>query len=181
MGTLPPLDQLAPGLRQRNHSSKEPLTRPDQTTSIPLPLPLPSSTTQQDDPAVSYGKTPSGQIFAIPKTTSFLHSLLNPFSPKSNIDLLTLFTLTTQILLFLVMGKDKARWVFGMSFAVWRVAYNVGLGWVLTRQSKERWIVKKAKEYGLFNEEKRGGEGTTWAEKELEMKMGKGYDTKVMS
>ena len=68
-----------------------------------------------------------------------------------------------------------------MSFAVWRVAYNVGLGWVLTRQSKERWIVNKAKEYGLFNEEKRGVEGTTWAEKELEMKMGKGYDTKVMS
>lgn len=194
MGTLIDPDLSTTTLRQRHTSSNESPTpsehqqRDTFTTSTTHNHDIQDNHDNDKDKDkgkdnVSYGRTPSGVVFAIPQTHSFLHSLLNPFSPKSNIDLITLSTLSIQILLFLTLSNVKLkRWVFGTSFAMWRLGYNVGLGWVLTKQSKQRWIVNKAKHYQLFPTSTESGseEGkTTWAERELNMKMGKSYQTKV--
>ncbi|GAA5857285.1 hypothetical protein JCM5353_004639 [Sporobolomyces roseus] len=190
MGTLIDPDLSTTTLRQRHTSSNESPTpsEPQQRDTFT------TSTTHnhdnqdnhdndkdkdKDKDNVSYGRTPSGVVFAIPQTHSFLHSLLNPFSPKSNIDLITLLTLSIQILLFFTLSDVKLkRWVFGTSFAMWRLGYNVGLGWVLTKQSKQRWIVNKAKQFKLFSTTESTEGKTTWAERELKMKMGKSYQTK---
>lgn len=52
--------------------------------------------------------------------------------------------------------------------------YDAGLGWVLTKQSKKRWIVKMVVKRGWFDQNKRP-KVRAWLRKQLEGKMGKDY------
>lgn len=121
------------------------------------------------------GKTPDGTVFKIPQTHNMLTSLFDPRTPKSNIDLLTLFLLGLQLVLFVSLSRPTARIFFGFYFAMWRLAYNAGLGYVLKRQSETRWIVRTVKRNGWFDE-KRQPKIAQWAKNELKKKMGKDYD-----
>ncbi|GAA5997036.1 hypothetical protein JCM5350_002714 [Sporobolomyces pararoseus] len=141
-----------------------------------------SSTGNQGDKG-PFGKTPDGTVFKVPETHDMLSSLFDPRYPKSNIDLLTLFLLGTQIVLFLTLPFKLSRPIFLVSFFVWRTAYNAGLGYVLTKQSKTRWIVRMAKKSGWFEFEKENeklSKGAKWVKKELNKKMGNDYDVNAV-
>ncbi|GAA6046822.1 hypothetical protein JCM3770_005660 [Rhodotorula araucariae] len=122
-----------------------------------------------------YGKTPDGTVFKIPQTHNMLSSLFDPRFPKSNIDLLTLFLLGSQLVLFVALPRPAARLFFGLYFALWRLAYDAGLGYVLRRQSEHRWIVKTVQREGWFDLDRRPAIAR-WVRSELRKKMGRDYD-----
>jgi phosphatidylethanolamine N-methyltransferase len=116
-------------------------------------------------------------------------TLFNPYYPKSHFDLLSLFLLGSQVVLFFAFVnlhrknpdnhyQTYAKVFFLAYFAFWRAMYDGGLGWVLTKQSKRRWIVNLVRRKAWFDEEKRPNV-RAWLRKQLEYKMGKDYHFNV--
>ncbi|KAF8339261.1 phosphatidylethanolamine N-methyltransferase [Amanita rubescens] len=100
-----------------------------------------SSATAHEE--VVWGKTPGGEVFRVPTTHDVLTTLFHPGYPKSHLDMLNLGSLALQILLFLSLPRNSARVLFFFYFTFWRAAYDAGLGYVLTKQSKKKWIMGK--------------------------------------
>jgi len=73
-----------------------------------------------------------------------------------------------------------SRRFFFVSFVFWRAAYNAGLGWVLTKQSRCKWIVREVHKRGWLDDSKRP-EVRAWIRKQLSVKMGRDYDFDVSS
>jgi phosphatidylethanolamine N-methyltransferase len=117
-------------------------------------------------------------VFRVPTTHDVLTALFHPSYPKSHIDALNLALLGSQILLFLWLPRSVARPFFLFYFAFWRAAYDAGLGWVLTKQSKRRWIVKEVQRRGWLDAERRPAV-REWIRKQLAGKMGKDYSFDV--
>ena len=84
-------------------------------------------------------------MFKIPQTHDMLSSLFDPRLPKSHIDILTLSLLALQVVLFVSLPLNVSRYFFMVYFAMWRLAYNAGLGYVLRQQSETKWIVRDRK------------------------------------
>ncbi|KAJ7203607.1 hypothetical protein GGX14DRAFT_544283 [Mycena pura] len=120
---------------------------------------------------VVWGKTPSGEgqyrlrprrntptdaltVFRVPTTHDVL-TLFHPAYPKSHFDLLNLALLGAQLLLFAVLPRATARAFFLLYFAFWRAAYDAGLGWILTKQSKKTWIVREVQRRGWLDPQRR--------------------------
>ncbi|KAF5344522.1 hypothetical protein D9757_008147 [Collybiopsis confluens] len=122
---------------------------------------------------VVWGKTPSGQVFRVPTTHDVL-TLFNPAYPKSHFDILSLILLGSQITLFFIFPRTVSQVFFLLYFTFWRTAYDAGLGWVLTQQSKKRWIEKQVQKFGWLDE-KRRPEVRQWVRQQLVGKMGKDY------
>ncbi|KAH9001866.1 phosphatidylethanolamine N-methyltransferase [Lactarius hatsudake] len=158
-----PLDQ---GLRQR--IPQRPAT------------PVPASSLPDDDlpaPArdqIVWGKTPSGQVFRVPTTHDVVTALFHPSYPKSHIDAVNLGLLALQLVLFYAMPRTPRKIFFFLYFAFWRAAYDAGLGYVLTKQSKRRWIVRTVQRLGWLDENRRP-EVRAWIRRQLVGKMGKDY------
>lgn len=114
----------------------------------------------------------------MPTTHDVLTALFHPAYPKSHIDLVNLFLLGSQIALFLALPLSISRPFFLFYFAFWRAAYDVGLGWVLTKQSKKKWMVKEVQRRGWLDAERRP-EVRSWIGKQLAGKMGKDYSFDV--
>jgi phosphatidylethanolamine N-methyltransferase len=117
-------------------------------------------------------------VFRIPETHDVLSGLFDPRLPKSDIDLVTLALLGSQIALFVLLPLSVSRYVFLVLFAFYRLAYNIGLGYVLRRQSEERWIIKLVRKHGLMDPERRP-RVERWCRKQLTAKMGKHYNFHV--
>ena len=83
-----------------------------------------------------------------------------------------------QLVLFLVLPLSVSRTVFLFYFAFWRAAYDAGLGWILTKQSKKKWIVKEVQRLGWLDKKQRP-EVRNWIGKQLAGKMGKDYSFDV--
>lgn len=81
-------------------------------------------------------------------------------------------------MLFAFLPKVAAKRFFLFYFFFWRAAYDAGLGWVLTKQSKRRWIVKEVKRRGWLDEEK-CPKIRNWIKSQLQGKMGKDYSFDV--
>lgn len=113
-------------------------------------------------------------------TTHDVLTLFHPGYPKSHIDILNLTLLGLQIVLFLILPKSLTKPFFFIYFAFWRMAYDVGLGWVLTKQSKRKWIVREIQKLGWLDETRRP-EIRNWIGKQLAGKMGKDYSFNVSS
>ncbi|TDL26839.1 phosphatidylethanolamine N-methyltransferase [Rickenella mellea] len=122
---------------------------------------------------VVWGKTPGGEVFRVPTTHDVL-TLLNPAYPKSHLDILNLALLGFQLVLFYVLPRPTARTFFLLYFAFWRAAYDGGLGWVLTKQSKKKWIVREVNRLGWLDSSRRPAV-REWIKKQLAGKMGKDY------
>ncbi|KAF9262041.1 hypothetical protein L218DRAFT_960639 [Marasmius fiardii PR-910] len=122
---------------------------------------------------VVWGKTPGGEVFRVPVTHDVL-TLLNPTYPKSHIDILNLALLGSQIALFFILPRRVSQVFFLIYFTFWRAAYDAGLGWVLTKQSKKKWIVRQVQARGWLDE-KRRPEVKNWIRAQLAGKMGKDY------
>lgn len=117
-------------------------------------------------------------MFKIPQTHDMLSSLFDPRLPKSHIDILTLSLLALQVVLFVSLPLSVSRYFFMVYFAMWRLAYNAGLGYVLRQQSETKWIVRTVVRQGWMDEERRP-KVYKWITSELSAKMGKDYDFKV--
>jgi len=152
--------------------------------------------TPNDDADVIWGKTPSGKGTSVrPRTCTSLISprkdfkvptthhtltLVDPRYPKSHFDLMNLALLISQVALFLLWPRSFSRRFFFFSFIFWRAAYNAGLGWILTKQSKRKWIVREVSQRGWLDESKRP-KVRAWIRKQLSVKMGRDYDFDVSS
>ena len=119
-------------------------------------------------------------VFKVPTTHDVLSALFHPSHPKSHFDLLNLALLGLQILLFLYLPGRVSKPFFFCYFVFWRTAYDAGLGWVLTKQSKRRWIVREVQRRGWLDQEKRPLV-REWIKKQLVGKMGKDYSFDVRS
>jgi phosphatidylethanolamine N-methyltransferase len=117
-------------------------------------------------------------VFRVPTTHDVLTTLFHPGYQKSHLDLLNLALLALQILLFFRLSRETAQVFFLFYFAFWRAAYDGGLGWVLTKQSKKKWIVREVQRLGWLDE-KRKPEVRNWVRKQLADKMGKDYSFDV--
>jgi phosphatidylethanolamine N-methyltransferase len=67
---------------------------------------------------------------------------------------------------------------FFIYFAFWRGMYDLGLGWVLTKQSKKKWIVREVQRLGWLDGE-RHPRVRKWIGEQLVGKMGKDYEFDV--
>ncbi|KAI0920604.1 phosphatidylethanolamine N-methyltransferase, variant 2 [Taiwanofungus camphoratus] len=123
---------------------------------------------------VVWGKTPGGEVFRVPTTHDVLTALFHPAYPKSHLDLLNLGLLGSQIVLFFVLPLSISKVFFLLYFTFWRAAYNLGLGWVLTKQSKRKWIVREVQKLGWLDERRRPAV-RNWIRKQLAGKMGSDY------
>ncbi|SDA05367.1 BZ3501_MvSof-1269-A2-R1_Chr12-1g03351 [Microbotryum saponariae] len=134
----------------------------------------PTQSSDSDKSHAPLGKTPDGKVFCIPQTHDMLSSLFDPRLPKSHIDLLTLFLLAAQVVLFLSLPLARSRYFFLGYFALWRLAYDCGLGVVLKRQSEHRWIVRTVVRQGWMDPSRRP-RVHRWVTSELKAKMGADY------
>ncbi|KAF7373639.1 Phosphatidylethanolamine N-methyltransferase [Mycena sanguinolenta] len=125
------------------------------------------------DEEVVWGKTPGGEVFRVPTTHDVL-TLFNPLYPKSHLDLFNLALLGLQLVLFAVLPRNVARIFFFFYFAFWRGAYDAGLGWILTKQSKKKWIVRQVQRLGWLDSTRRPAV-RNWIKAQLAGKMGKDY------
>ncbi|KAH7911129.1 phospholipid methyltransferase-domain-containing protein [Hygrophoropsis aurantiaca] len=123
---------------------------------------------------VVWGKTPSGEVFRVPTTHDVLTALFHPRYPKSHLDILNLSLLGSQLVFFYFLPRSVARIFFLFYFAFWRAAYDAGLGWVLTKQSKKKWIVREVQRLGWLDENRRPAV-RDWIRDQLAGKMGKDY------
>lgn len=105
-------------------------------------------------------------------------TLFHPGYPKSHIDLFNLALLGLQLVLFFTLSRTASQVFFLLYFAFWRAAYDFGLGWVLTKQSKRKWIVREVQRLGWLDE-KRKPEMRQWIKHQLAGKMGKDYSFDV--
>lgn len=153
-------------LRQRRKSSAESIKTVDDFHK-----------TRKDEEVV-WGKTPAGEVFRVPTTHDVLTALFHPAYPKSHLDILNLGLLGLQLVLFFVLPRSVARVFFVLYFAFWRAAYDLGLGWVLTKQSKRKWIVKEVQRRGWLDEQCRPAV-RNWIRQQLQGKMGKDYSFDV--
>ncbi|KAJ7054689.1 phosphatidylethanolamine N-methyltransferase [Mycena amicta] len=122
---------------------------------------------------IVWGKTPGGEVFRVPTTHDVL-TLFHPGYPKSHFDLLNLALLGLQLVLFFFLPRSTARVFFLFYFAFWRAAYDWGLGWVLTKQSKKKWIVREVQRRGWLDADRSPGM-RAWIKKQLVGKMGEDY------
>ncbi|KAG8856563.1 phosphatidylethanolamine N-methyltransferase [Serendipita sp. 411] len=135
--------------------------------------------------ATVWGKTDGGDLFKVPTTHDVL-TLFHPSYPKSHFDLLSLFLLGSQLVifwLFLSSAQSHPRpdrpqtysKIFFLSyFFFWRAMYDAGLGWILTKQSKRKWIVNLVKHKAWFDENRRP-KTSAWLKRQLVGKMGQDY------
>ena len=117
-------------------------------------------------------------VFKVPTTHDVLTALFHPSYPKSHFDLLNLALLGLQVLLFLYLPRGVSKHFFFCYFVFWRAAYDAGLGWVLTKQSKRKWIVREVQRRGWLDQEKRPLV-REWIRKQLVGKMGEDYSFDV--
>lgn len=146
-GTATPEDSL---LRQRigtgGSTRKE---QPESEVQSDTPKKATAGTSPQQQTGKSaYGRTPDGTsesypvhvnsrlsrlislhlraspVFKIPHTHDVLTGLFDPRLPKSSLDLVTLATLGSQVLLWLYLPNEVSKWLFMVLFAFWRLAYK---------------------------------------------------------
>eukprot|EP00834_Sanchytrium_tribonematis_P001665 NODE_43_length_33755_cov_1.178542.p3 type:complete len:516 gc:universal NODE_43_length_33755_cov_1.178542:31807-33354(+) len=93
------------------------------------------------------GITANGSTFEIPKTQDMLNSIFRP-KEVNLFDVITLSCLVVQAIGFFV---GMPRWYTITMFIFWRLAYNIGLGYILKMQSDHKWLFLLAKQYQLFD------------------------------
>jgi phosphatidylethanolamine N-methyltransferase len=106
-----------------------------------------------------YGKTADGQgssnhvkltqkEFLVPPTSDLIEHLLDPSSPKTLLDAPIILAIVVQIIAFLLKSKLPS-WIYVLTFLGWRMAYNVGLGYILKQQSEKRTWERWTTRYGF--------------------------------
>ena len=129
-------------------------------------------------PSSIVGELSGHLVFRVPTTHDVLTTLFHPGQPKSHLDLLNLGLLGIQLLVFFVLPRRASQIFFFFYFSFWRAAYDAGLGWVLTKQSKKKFIVREVQRLGWLDAD-RHPKVRNWIRDQLQGKMGKDYDFNV--
>lgn len=117
-------------------------------------------------------------VFRVPTTHDVLTALFHPAYPKSHLDVVNLSLLGLQLVLFYLLPRGASKVFFLFYFAFWRAAYDAGLGWVLTKQSKKKWIVREIQRLGWLDQNREPAM-RDWIRAQLAGKMGKDYSFDV--
>ncbi|CBQ73396.1 related to CHO2-phosphatidylethanolamine N-methyltransferase [Sporisorium reilianum SRZ2] len=118
------------------------------------------------------GRTPD--VFTVPHTPDMLSSIFDPRQPKTPLDIVTVVSLSLQILLYFALSRRAAQIFFFLYFAFWRASYNAGLGWILKQQSEKGWIIRQVKQHGWMDAQRRP-RVHNWVKQQLVTKMDKDY------
>ncbi|KAM7204447.1 phosphatidylethanolamine N-methyltransferase [Naviculisporaceae sp. PSN 640] len=119
----------------------------------------------------TYGKTPDGTVFIVPTTHDMVSQLLDPREPKNLSDVAVLAVLALHIWAAYALPWSLKRPVFAAIFLFWRAAYNVGIGYLLTVQSKYKLLVTWAKRWKLFEKPSSGNQPRPWLYKLLKQEL----------
>ncbi|EFW98694.1 phosphatidylethanolamine methyltransferase [Grosmannia clavigera kw1407] len=156
----------ASALRQRHGATSEPA----------------EAAVRSDDilkPKKTYGRTPDGTVFTVPTTHDMVSQLLDPRQPKNLSDVTVLVIIGLHILAAYLLPAGLKRPVFAAIFIFWRASYNIGIGSLLTVQSKYRLLVQWAKRWRLFENPATGKNPRPWLyrllKQELETKIPEDY------
>ncbi|KKF94282.1 Phosphatidylethanolamine N-methyltransferase [Ceratocystis platani] len=138
------------------------------------------SSEEPSKPQKVYGRTPDGTVFTVPTTHDMVSQLLDPRQPKNLSDLVVLGILALHIFAAMCLPQHLKRPIFALTFIFWRASYNIGIGILLTIQSRYRRLVTLARRWKLF--EKPGPDGNQprpWLynllKRELEAKISEDY------
>ncbi|KAL2127682.1 hypothetical protein VTI74DRAFT_10320 [Chaetomium olivicolor] len=135
--------------------------------------------TEQVRPKKTYGKTPDGTLFVVPETHDMVSQLLDPREPKNLSDILVLAILVLHVWAAYALPWSLKRPIFAAIFLFWRASYNVGIGYLLTVQSKYKLMVTWARRLKLFENPSTGKNPRPWLykllQRELEAKIPKDY------
>jgi phosphatidylethanolamine N-methyltransferase len=131
-----------------------------------------------EPPSPSGGSIDWETAFDIPQTRNVLTSLLGAHVWQSSAHLAIAASLALQLLVFCSIPLSWSRWIFLGYFLLWRAAYNAGLGYVLHKQSTDRWLVKYAQGYQLFDADVHP-RLNRWLGSELQAGLVSRYDMKV--
>lgn len=105
--------------------------------------------------------------------------LLDPREPKNLSDVAVLAIIALHFLAAYYLPWGVKRPLFAAIFMFWRLAYNVGIGYLLTIQSKYKLLVTWAKRWKLFENPATGKNPRPWLynllKKELETKIPQDY------
>ncbi|PKS08883.1 hypothetical protein jhhlp_003496 [Lomentospora prolificans] len=168
------------GIRQRQTAAKKdvddhPLEKVDSTVSD-------QSSDDQDVPRLptkTYGRTPEGTVFTVPTTHDMVSQLLDPREPKNIADAAVILILAVHIFLAYALPSNFKRPVFALVFMFWRASYNIGIGYLLSVQSKHRRLVTWAKRWRLFEKPESGNQPRPWLynllKREFETKIPEDY------
>ena len=106
--------------------------------------------------------------------------LLDPRQPKNFSDGVVIGILVLHMLGAYLIPHPWKRPAFALIFILWRAAYNVGIGYLLNRQSHYRRMVTWARRWKLFENPKGGNNPRPWLynflKRELEAKIPEDYD-----
>ncbi|KKA26476.1 hypothetical protein TD95_003739 [Thielaviopsis punctulata] len=130
-------------------------------------------------PQKTYGRTPDGTVFTVPTTHDMVSQLLDPRQPKNLSDLIVIGILVLHIIAAFTLPESLKRPVFALTFIFWRASYNIGIGVLLTIQSRYRRLVTFARRWRLFENPENGNQPRPWLYKllkhELEAKIPEDY------
>ncbi|GAC97586.1 potential phosphatidylethanolamine N-methyltransferase [Pseudozyma hubeiensis SY62] len=103
-----------------------------------------------------------------------LSSIFDPRQPKTPLDIVTVVSLSLQIILYFALSRRAAQVFFFVYFAFWRASYNAGLGWILKQQSEKGWIIRQVKQNGWMDANRRP-RVHNWVKQQLVTKMDSDY------
>lgn len=129
---------------------------------------------QQD--SLVQGRTPDGTIFSVPHTEDMVRTLFDPRVKKSLTDLIIVCVLSFYVLLYFILPSALRIPVYCILFAFWRLAYNAGIGWLLSQQSNHKRLTLWAKNWKLFDVK---NSNTLWQKvlkHDFASKLGPSYD-----
>ncbi|VVT46258.1 uncharacterized protein SAPINGB_P001124 [Magnusiomyces paraingens] len=153
-------------------------TQPDQSNGVTaVDADVPSKAAEPfSPPGRIYGRTPDGTVFVVPETEDMVRTLFDPRIKKSLTDMLIVSVLTSYVLLYFVLPSYLRIPVYCILFAFWRLAYNVGIGWLLSQQSNHKRLTKWSLQYHIFD---KSNANTFWQpllKGDFTTKLGKDYD-----
>lgn len=135
---------------------------------------------KETDAMKTYGRTPDGTTFLVPRTHDMVTQLLSPKDPKNFSDLAVLTILTLHVLLLVYLPRSWRVPLFAVLFLFWRAAYNIGIGWLLHNQSNHGRLVLWVKKCKLFVNPATGENPRPWLytflKRELETKIPEDYE-----
>lgn len=106
--------------------------------------------------------------------------LLDPRQPKNLADAIVIAILALHIALAYALPSSFKRPVFALVFLFWRASYNIGIGYLLSVQSKHRRLVTWAKRWRLFEHPSTGNQPRPWfyslLKSEFETKIPEDYE-----
>ncbi|KAJ1026887.1 hypothetical protein NDA16_002182 [Ustilago loliicola] len=184
MTSIEPLNTASEGLRNRAKqqpasAQSEPTAEPTSTSSLKKGDKDKKNDNAAERQAKVLGRTPDGTVFTVPHTPDMLSSIFDPRQPKTPLDILTLITLSLQLLLYFTLSRRASQIFFFLYFAFWRASYNAGLGYILKQQSEKGSIIRQVKQNGWLDPARRP-RVHNWVKQQLVTKMDSDYVFETM-